>query len=295
MQTSLWFNYVCCCISVSISLSAKPPFMKMLRYTLIIFLLLYFNPLPVLLDSGLITYAAKYWISNYTCLSPQIWISRWCNKKTIAPAALSEQVKMLLAHQNLFSFSSLGKLDLSSWWVGSLRCLLIFPPCVHVRRCVSGKRLCSGCSQPLGKGAAMNIDTLGLFFHMRCFKVLVSRYISTRSGRLEDNKTCSLSFTRELTSCHLSSLRASAEVAVGRWAMPPPALMCASATVTWAATSATLQPGVSERLHAQSPGWVCRTDPLWQACFRESKYRIQGQRNTWEYIIEYLCWHNVAQ
>lgn len=37
-------------------------------------------------------------------------------------------------------------------------------------RCVSGKRLCSGCSQPLGKGAAMNIDTLGLFFHMQCFK-----------------------------------------------------------------------------------------------------------------------------
>ncbi|XP_078119159.1 LIM and calponin homology domains-containing protein 1-like isoform X2 [Sander vitreus] len=37
-------------------------------------------------------------------------------------------------------------------------------------RCVSGKRLCSGCSQPLGKGAAMIIDTLGLFFHVQCFK-----------------------------------------------------------------------------------------------------------------------------
>ncbi|XP_026159145.1 LIM and calponin homology domains-containing protein 1-like isoform X11 [Mastacembelus armatus] len=37
-------------------------------------------------------------------------------------------------------------------------------------RCVSGKRLCSGCSQPLGKGAAMIIDTLGLFFHIQCFK-----------------------------------------------------------------------------------------------------------------------------
>ncbi|XP_055363139.1 LIM and calponin homology domains-containing protein 1 isoform X2 [Betta splendens] len=37
-------------------------------------------------------------------------------------------------------------------------------------RCVSGKRLCSGCSQPLGKGAAMIIDTLGLFFHVHCFK-----------------------------------------------------------------------------------------------------------------------------
>ncbi|XP_034045178.1 LIM and calponin homology domains-containing protein 1a isoform X4 [Thalassophryne amazonica] len=37
-------------------------------------------------------------------------------------------------------------------------------------RCVSGKRLCSGCSQPLGKGAAMIVDTVGLFFHMQCFK-----------------------------------------------------------------------------------------------------------------------------
>ncbi|CAI5680761.1 unnamed protein product [Oreochromis niloticus] len=37
-------------------------------------------------------------------------------------------------------------------------------------RCVSGKRLCTGCSQPLGKGAAMIIDTLGLFFHIHCFK-----------------------------------------------------------------------------------------------------------------------------
>uniref|UniRef100_A0A3B4AVU5 Uncharacterized protein n=1 Tax=Periophthalmus magnuspinnatus TaxID=409849 RepID=A0A3B4AVU5_9GOBI len=40
----------------------------------------------------------------------------------------------------------------------------------YLFRCVSGKRLCSGCSQPLGKGAAMIIDTLGLFFHMQCFK-----------------------------------------------------------------------------------------------------------------------------
>ncbi|XP_075947554.1 LIM and calponin homology domains-containing protein 1a isoform X2 [Anarhichas minor] len=38
------------------------------------------------------------------------------------------------------------------------------------KRCVSGKRLCSGCSQPLEKGAAMIIDTLGLFFHIQCFK-----------------------------------------------------------------------------------------------------------------------------
>ncbi|XP_055780152.1 daf-12-interacting protein 1-like [Salvelinus fontinalis] len=37
-------------------------------------------------------------------------------------------------------------------------------------RCVSGKRQCSGCNQALGKGTAMNIDTLGLYFHLACFK-----------------------------------------------------------------------------------------------------------------------------
>ncbi|XP_052369241.1 LIM and calponin homology domains-containing protein 1-like [Oncorhynchus keta] len=36
--------------------------------------------------------------------------------------------------------------------------------------CVSGKRQCSGCNQALGKGTAMNIDTLGLYFHLTCFK-----------------------------------------------------------------------------------------------------------------------------
>lgn len=47
----------------------------------------------------------------------------------------------------------------------------VFSLAVSVCRCVSGKRLCTGCSQPLGKGAAMIIDTLGLFFHIQCFKV----------------------------------------------------------------------------------------------------------------------------
>uniref|UniRef100_A0A8K9V6N0 LIM and calponin homology domains-containing protein 1-like n=1 Tax=Oncorhynchus mykiss TaxID=8022 RepID=A0A8K9V6N0_ONCMY len=46
------------------------------------------------------------------------------------------------------------------------------PPSQHVcvYRCVSGKRQCSGCNQALGKGTAMNIDTLGLYFHLTCFK-----------------------------------------------------------------------------------------------------------------------------
>ncbi|MCJ8749203.1 hypothetical protein PDJAM_G00173680, partial [Pangasius djambal] len=37
-------------------------------------------------------------------------------------------------------------------------------------RSVSAKKLCSSCAQPLGKGAAMIIDALGLYFHIQCFK-----------------------------------------------------------------------------------------------------------------------------
>ncbi|NWY69042.1 LIMC1 protein, partial [Erithacus rubecula] len=37
-------------------------------------------------------------------------------------------------------------------------------------RSVSGKKLCSTCGHPLGKGAAMIIETLGLYFHIQCFR-----------------------------------------------------------------------------------------------------------------------------
>uniref|UniRef100_A0A8C3IRF1 LIM and calponin homology domains 1 n=1 Tax=Chrysemys picta bellii TaxID=8478 RepID=A0A8C3IRF1_CHRPI len=37
-------------------------------------------------------------------------------------------------------------------------------------RSVSGKKLCSTCRLPLGKGAAMIIETLGLYFHIHCFR-----------------------------------------------------------------------------------------------------------------------------
>ncbi|XP_059845079.1 LIM and calponin homology domains-containing protein 1-like isoform X7 [Hypanus sabinus] len=36
-------------------------------------------------------------------------------------------------------------------------------------RSVSGKKLCSTCGLPLGKGAAMIIETLSLYFHIQCF------------------------------------------------------------------------------------------------------------------------------
>ncbi|KAE8629457.1 hypothetical protein XENTR_v10000492 [Xenopus tropicalis] len=43
--------------------------------------------------------------------------------------------------------------------------------CQSPNRSVSGKKLCSTCGLPLGKGAAMIIETLSLYFHIQCFKV----------------------------------------------------------------------------------------------------------------------------
>ncbi|XP_057706269.1 LIM and calponin homology domains-containing protein 1-like isoform X2 [Corythoichthys intestinalis] len=50
-------------------------------------------------------------------------------------------------------------------------------------RSVSGKKLCSSCGQPLGKGAAMIIETLSLYFHIDCFKCGVCK------GHLGDTST----------------------------------------------------------------------------------------------------------
>ncbi|XP_017570614.1 LIM domain only protein 7b isoform X8 [Pygocentrus nattereri] len=42
-------------------------------------------------------------------------------------------------------------------------------------RLVSGRRICSRCDHPLGKGAAMVIDSLDLCFHIGCFKCISCR------------------------------------------------------------------------------------------------------------------------
>ncbi|CAI9158631.1 unnamed protein product [Rangifer tarandus platyrhynchus] len=44
------------------------------------------------------------------------------------------------------------------------------PPGQSPNRSVSGKKLCSSCGLPLGKGAAMIIETLSLYFHIQCFQ-----------------------------------------------------------------------------------------------------------------------------
>ena len=48
-------------------------------------------------------------------------------------------------------------------------------PCTLQPRSISGKKLCSSCGLPLGKGAAMIIETLHLYFHIQCFKVCIHR------------------------------------------------------------------------------------------------------------------------
>nr|XP_054602716.1 LIM domain only protein 7 isoform X22 [Nothobranchius furzeri] len=41
-----------------------------------------------------------------------------------------------------------------------------------MRRSVSGKKICTFCDTPLGKGAAMIIESLGLCYHLGCFKCI---------------------------------------------------------------------------------------------------------------------------
>ncbi|KAM9330401.1 LIM and calponin homology domains-containing protein 1 [Gastrophryne carolinensis] len=55
--------------------------------------------------------------------------------------------------------------------------------CQSPNRSVSGKKLCSTCGLPLGKGAAMIIETLSLYFHIQCFKCGICK------GQLGDSTT----------------------------------------------------------------------------------------------------------
>ncbi|XP_045139940.1 LIM and calponin homology domains-containing protein 1 isoform X2 [Echinops telfairi] len=44
------------------------------------------------------------------------------------------------------------------------------PPGQSPNRSISGKKLCSSCGLALGRGAAMIIETLNLYFHIQCFR-----------------------------------------------------------------------------------------------------------------------------
>ncbi|XP_042273957.1 LIM and calponin homology domains-containing protein 1-like isoform X6 [Thunnus maccoyii] len=69
-------------------------------------------------------------------------------------------------------------------------------------RSVSGKKLCSSCGQPLGKGAAMIIETLSLYFHIHCFKCGVCK------GQLGDTTTgTDVRIRNGLLNCHQCYIR----------------------------------------------------------------------------------------
>ncbi|XP_005726600.1 LIM and calponin homology domains-containing protein 1 isoform X10 [Pundamilia nyererei] len=69
-------------------------------------------------------------------------------------------------------------------------------------RSVSGKKLCSSCGQPLGKGAAMIIETLSLYFHIHCFKCGVCK------GQLGDTTTgTDVRIKNGLLNCHQCYIR----------------------------------------------------------------------------------------
>ncbi|CDQ62307.1 unnamed protein product [Oncorhynchus mykiss] len=70
------------------------------------------------------------------------------------------------------------------------------------RRSVSGKKLCSSCGHPLGKGAAMIIETLSLYFHIQCFKCGVC------NGQLGDTTTgTDVRIRNGLLNCHQCYIR----------------------------------------------------------------------------------------
>ncbi|XP_027624373.1 LIM and calponin homology domains-containing protein 1 isoform X3 [Tupaia chinensis] len=57
-----------------------------------------------------------------------------------------------------------------NFWAGPSSPCSPTPPGQSPSRSISGKKLCSSCGLPLGKGAAMIIETLNLYFHIQCFR-----------------------------------------------------------------------------------------------------------------------------
>ncbi|XP_049340374.1 LIM and calponin homology domains-containing protein 1 isoform X4 [Astyanax mexicanus] len=86
---------------------------------------------------------------------------------------------------------------------GSLDCNRnIQPATAGRRRSVSGKKLCSSCGHPLGKGAAMIIETLSLYFHIQCFKCGICK------GQLGDTTTgTDVRIRNGLLNCHQCYIR----------------------------------------------------------------------------------------
>ncbi|XP_057182608.1 LIM and calponin homology domains-containing protein 1 isoform X2 [Triplophysa rosa] len=75
-------------------------------------------------------------------------------------------------------------------------------PPISPNRSVSGRKLCSSCGHPLGKGAAMIIETLSLYFHIQCFKCGICK------GQLGDTSTgTDVRIRNGLLNCHQCYIR----------------------------------------------------------------------------------------
>jgi hypothetical protein len=88
-------------------------------------------------------------------------------------------------------------LDHTSFATAVIQFVLLSGQCCSLNwvlpcRSVSGKKLCSSCGHPLGKGAAMIIETLGLYFHIQCFKVSVTQADCVKSEPFHHTTTVSM-------------------------------------------------------------------------------------------------------
>ncbi|XP_038675026.1 LIM domain only protein 7 isoform X1 [Scyliorhinus canicula] len=65
---------------------------------------------------------------------------------------------------------STGSLRTASWTKNPSVAPPTLPQITQSNRSISGKKICSYCDNALGKGAAMIIESLGLCYHLHCFK-----------------------------------------------------------------------------------------------------------------------------
>ncbi|XP_048454182.1 LIM domain only protein 7-like isoform X2 [Rhincodon typus] len=67
---------------------------------------------------------------------------------------------------------STGSLRTASWTKNPSVAPTSQPQIPQSNRSISGKKICSYCDSPLGRGAAMIIESLGLCYHLHCFKCI---------------------------------------------------------------------------------------------------------------------------
>ncbi|XP_072434059.1 LIM domain only protein 7-like isoform X2 [Chiloscyllium punctatum] len=88
---------------------------------------------------------------------------------------------------------STGSLRTASWTKNPSVAPTSQSQILQSNRSISGKKICSYCDKPLGRGAAMIIESLGLCYHLQCFKCILCSIDlgGTESGaevRVRNNK-----------------------------------------------------------------------------------------------------------